>query len=94
MWNSRWSRLVATGVVVYAVAYWGWLTLGWLTPAVAAAFRARIAGIEFLPVNVGLIFVAAYAARRAPSAEVRRCMGLLAMARDGPRTRRGRSGRD
>jgi diguanylate cyclase (GGDEF)-like protein/PAS domain S-box-containing protein len=84
MWNSRWARRVATGVVVYAVAYWGWLTLGWLAPALGAAFRARIAGIEFLPVNLGLIFVAAYAARRGPSPDVRRCMTLLALATISP----------
>src|SRR5580704_6364136 len=84
MWNSRWARIVATGVVVYAVAYWGWLTLGFLAPALGAAFRARIAGVEFLPVNLGLIFVAAYAARRGPSPDVRRCMTLLALATISP----------
>ncbi|HTD60143.1 MAG TPA: PAS domain S-box protein, partial [Gemmatimonadaceae bacterium] len=84
MWNSRWARRIATGVVVYAVAYWGWLTLGWLAPALGAAFSARIAGVEFLPVNLGLIFLAAYAARRGPSPDVRRCMTLLALATVSP----------
>jgi diguanylate cyclase (GGDEF)-like protein/PAS domain S-box-containing protein len=80
MWNSRWPRWVATGIVAYAVSYWGWVTLGWLAPAFGAAFRARIAGIEFFPVNLGLIAVAAYASRRALTPEVRRCMLLLATA--------------
>ena len=84
MWNSRWSRLIATGVVVYAVAYWGWLTLGWIAPMVGAALRARIAGIEFVPVNFGLIALAWYAARRAPSPEVRRAMALIAIATVSP----------
>src|SRR5579862_5422947 len=84
MWNSRWSRLIATGIVVYAVAYWGWLALWWIAPMVGTALRARIAGIEFLPVNLGLIALTIYAARRAPSAEVRRCMALIAVATISP----------
>ncbi|HZS62620.1 MAG TPA: EAL domain-containing protein [Gemmatimonadaceae bacterium] len=80
MWKSRWPRLVATGVCAYALGYWGWLTLGWIHPGFGAAFYARIAGMEFFPVNIGLIVLATYAARRAPLPDVRRSMTLLALA--------------
>ena len=76
---GRAARAGLVCVAVYAVVYLAWAAVRvWASSWAPATVVAALTGLEFVPFNIGLLYMAWLSARRAPDVEIRDSLGWVA----------------